>query len=102
MMQQADHQRRLMQQNETGLSIDESGAVTTGEKSTAAGVDVAVIVVMAVSGLAFLIVCRLRGASPRQLIGRRRIRHDYPSKNLDSPGENGPQRPCNQRPAACR
>lgn len=77
LMQQADHQRRLMEEPEATLAIDENGVVTPAEGSSEAGIDIAVIAVMAVSGLAFLVVCRLRGNSLRQCIRPRRIHRSY-------------------------
>lgn len=80
LMQQADHQRRLMEQPKATLAVDETGAVAATEEPSAAGIDIAVIVVMAVSGLAFLIVCRLRGNSVKKCITPRRTRRNYPSE----------------------
>jgi hypothetical protein len=80
LMQQIDHHRRLNEQRSTEVVTDEIGGVTNTEES-AAGLDVAVIVVLAASGLAFFIVCRIRGGSVRHCATSRRSRPDYPSRN---------------------
>ena len=80
LMQQMDHHRRLNEQRSTEVATDEIGGVTNTEES-AAGLDVAVIVVLAASGLAFFIVCRIRGGSVRHCATSHRSRSDYPSRN---------------------
>jgi hypothetical protein len=80
LMQQMDHQRRLNEQRRTGTTAEEILGATNTEES-AAGLDVAVIIVLAASALAFFIVCRIRGGSTRHCATSRRSRPNHPSKN---------------------
>lgn len=80
LLQQMDHQRRLADKQESVAAASETGPITTAQESTAS-LDLAVIVIMGVSALAFLIVCRLKGGSTRECITPRRSRPRYPSRN---------------------
>jgi len=72
LMQQIDHQRRVRERIESketqGPQGDMVAQGTRTEEESAAGLDLAVFVILGVSALVLFVVCRLRGRSSRECV----------------------------------